>query len=139
VRPLKLSIIIPAYNERYTIRECVKRVLNAELPENIVRELIIVDDHSNDGTWEIIQDLAKLHNNIKTTRQKTNQGKGAAIKKAVDEISGDIVIIQDADLEYNPDDYKKLIKPIVNGDADVVYGSRFGFLRLGVCCISNTH
>ncbi len=127
---MKLSIIIPAYNERYTIRECLKRVLNADLPENMARELIIVDDHSDDGTWEIIQDLAKLHDNIKIIRQKTNQGKGAAIKRAVDEISGDIALIQDADLEYNPDDYKKLIKPILNGDADVVYGSRFGFSEM---------
>ncbi|MBU4420677.1 MAG: glycosyltransferase [Proteobacteria bacterium] len=127
---MKLSIIIPAYNERYTIRECVNRVLNAELPENIARELIIVDDHSDDGTWEIIQDLAKPHNNIKIFRHETNQGKGTAIRRAVDEVTGDIVIIQDADLEYNPEDYKKLIKPILNGDADVVYGSRFGFSEM---------
>lgn len=124
---MKLSIIIPAYNERYTIRECVNRVLKTSLPENVSRELIIIDDHSNDGTWEIIQDLAESYENIKIFRQNVNQGKGAAIKRAVDEMSGDIVIIQDADLEYNPDDYKKLIKPIVNGDADVVYGSRFRY------------
>ena len=127
---MKLSIIIPAYNERYTIRECVNRVLNAELPENIVRELIIVDDCSDDGTWETIQDLAKLHDNIKIIRHEKNQGKGAAIKRAVDEVSGDIVVIQDADLEYHPDNYYKLIKPILNGDADVVYGSRFGFSEM---------
>ncbi|HUV51116.1 MAG TPA: glycosyltransferase [Anaerolineae bacterium] len=127
---MKLSIIIPAYNERYTIRECVKRVLNAELPENMTRELIIVDDCSDDGTWEIIRDSVKPHDNIKIIRQKTNQGKGAAIKKAVDEVSGDIVIIQDADLEYHPDNYYKLIKPVLNGDADVVYGSRFGFSEI---------
>ena len=124
---MKLSIIIPAYNERYTIKECVNRVLKAELPEDITRELIIVDDHSNDGTWEIIQDLAKLHDNIKIFRQDINQGKGTAIRRAVDEISGDIVIMQDADLEYHPNNYYKLIKPILNGDADVVYGSRFRY------------
>jgi len=127
---MKLSIIIPAYNERYTIRECVNRVLKAELPEDIARDLIIVDDHSDDGTWEIIQDLAAAFDNIKIFRQDINQGKGAAIKRAVDEVTGDIVIIQDADLEYNPEDYKKLIKPILNGDADVVYGSRFGFSEM---------
>ncbi|MBW2594474.1 MAG: glycosyltransferase [Deltaproteobacteria bacterium] len=127
---MKLSIIMPVYNERYTIRECINRVLNAELPENTTRELIIVDDHSDDGTWEIIQDLAKLHDNITILRQEKNQGKGTAIKRAVDEISGDIVIIQDADLEYSPDEYKKLIRPILNGDADVVYGSRFGFSEM---------
>jgi len=127
---MKLSIIIPAYNERYTIKECVSRVLNAELPEDIVRELIIVDDHSDDGTWEIIQDLAASFDNIKIFRQEINQGKGAAIKRAVDEVSGDIALIQDADLEYHPDNYYKLIKPILNGDADVVYGSRFGFSEI---------
>ena len=127
---MKLSIIIPAYNERYTIRECVNRVLNADLPENMTQELIIVDDHSNDGTWEIIQDLAASFDNIKIFRQEINQGKGAAIKRAVDEISGDIALIQDADLEYSPKDYNKLIKPILNGDADVVYGSRFGFSEM---------
>ncbi|MFH1641352.1 MAG: glycosyltransferase [Nanoarchaeota archaeon] len=127
---MKLSIIIPAYNERYTIRECVNRALKAELPENIARELMIVDDHSDDGTWEIIQDLAAAFDNIKIFRQDINQGKGAAIKRAVDEVTGDIVIIQDADLEYNPEDYKKLIKPILNGDADVVYGSRFAFSEM---------
>ena len=127
---MKLSIIIPAYNERYTIRECVNRVLNAELPEDIVRELIIVDDHSDDGTWEIIQDLAESYNNIKIFRQDINQGKGRAIKRAVEEVSGDIVVIQDADLEYHPNNYYKLIKPILNGDADVVYGSRFGFSEM---------
>ncbi|MCJ7615793.1 MAG: glycosyltransferase, partial [Desulfobacterales bacterium] len=127
---MKLSIIIPAYNERYTIRECVNRALKAELPEDIARDLIIVDDHSDDGTWEIIQELAAAFDNIKIFRQEINQGKGAAIKRAVDEVTGDIVIIQDADLEYNPEDYKKLIKPILNGDADVVYGSRFGFSEM---------
>jgi len=124
---MKLSIIMPAYNERYTIRECVKRVFEANLPENVSRELIIVDDHSDDGTWEIIQDLAVSYENIKILRQDVNQGKGMAIKRAVDEISGDMVLIQDADLEYNPNDYYKLIKPILNGDADVVYGSRFSY------------
>lgn len=127
---MKLSIIIPAYNERYTIRKCVNRVLKAELPEDIVRELIIVDDCSDDGTWEIIQDLAESYNDIKIFRQNVNQGKGMAIKRAVDEVSGDIALIQDADLEYHPDNYYKLIKPILNGDADVVYGSRFGFSEM---------
>ena len=124
---MKLSIIMPAYNERYTIRECVKRVFEANLPQNVSRELIIVDDHSDDGTWEIIQDLSLSYENVKTLRQEVNQGKGVAIKRAVDEISGDIVLIQDADLEYNPDDYYRLMKPILNGDADVVYGSRFSY------------
>ena len=127
---MKLSIIIPAYNECYTIRECVNRVLKAGLPENVSRELIIIDDHSDDGTWEIIQDLAGSYKDIKIFRQDVNQGKGAAIKRAVDEVTGDIVIIQDADLEYHPDNYYKLIKPILNGDADVVYGSRFGFSEM---------
>ena len=73
---MKLSIIMPAYNERYTIRECVRRVFEAKLPENVSRELIIVDDHSDDGTWEIIQDLAISYENVNIIRQEVNQGKG---------------------------------------------------------------
>lgn len=124
---MKLSVIIPVYNERYTIRECVEKVLGVNLPKNISLELIIVDDHSKDGSWEIIQDISKNHKNIKAFRQKKNQGKGMALRRAIDEMTGDIAIIQDADLEYNPEEYKKLIKPILDGVADVVYGSRFGY------------
>jgi glycosyltransferase involved in cell wall biosynthesis len=124
---MKLSIIIPAYNERQTIGECIMRILKTNLPEDITRELIIIDDCSMDGTWEIIQNLSKSYENVKSFRQKVNQGKGMAIRRALDEVTGDIVIIQDADLEYSPNDYEKLIKPILDGDADVVYGSRFGY------------
>jgi glycosyltransferase involved in cell wall biosynthesis len=122
---MKLSIIMPAYNERHTIVECVRRVFKANLPEDISRELIIVDDFSTDGTWEIVQNLAHSYENLKIFRQKANQGKGMALRRALDEVTGDIVLIQDADLEYNPNDYEKLIKPILDGEADVVYGSRF--------------
>jgi len=124
---MRLSIIMPAYNERYTLCECVHRVFDARLPEGVTRELIIVDDCSTDGTLDIALDLAKAHEYVTVLRQEVNQGKGMAIRRALEVVTGDIVLIQDADLEYSPDNYARLIKPIVNGDADVVYGSRFGF------------
>ena len=116
---MKLSIIIPAYNEAKTIAELVKRV--EEVP--LEKEIIIVDDASSDGTKEIIEDLPGK--NIKKLFQQKNQGKGAAIKSALTQVSGDIVIIQDADLEYHPDEYPLLVKPIIKDRADVVFGSRF--------------
>lgn len=124
---MRLSVIMPAYNERHTIRECVRRVFDAGLPKHITRELIIVDDCSTDGTLEIALDLARTNEHITVLRQEVNQGKGTAIRRGVEAATGDIVLIQDADLEYNPNDYERLIRPILKGDADVVYGSRFGY------------
>lgn len=116
---MKLSIIIPVYNEKKTILELIKKV--KEVSVNLEKEIIIVDDCSTDGTTEL---LSKLKD-VKVIFHKTNQGKGAAIKTALKHITGDIILIQDADLEYEPKDYPQLIKPILEGKTKVVYGSRF--------------
>ncbi|HBL15550.1 MAG TPA: glycosyl transferase, partial [Elusimicrobia bacterium] len=116
---------MPAYNERYFVRECVRRVLAAELPPGLERELIIVDDASTDGTGEILAEIAGQEGAIRLLRHERNQGKGASIRTAVAAADGDILLIQDADLEYDPRDYKALLAPILDGEADAVYGSRF--------------
>ena len=122
----KLSILIPAYNERFTIREIVSLVLAQALPGGLERELVIVDDGSTDGTREILEELRQAHpEHIRLHFHETNQGKGAAIRTAIELATGDLCIIQDADLEYDPADYPRLLRPLLAGDADVVYGSRF--------------
>jgi glycosyltransferase involved in cell wall biosynthesis len=118
-KPIILSIIIPAYNEEKTILEIIQRVKAAE-PRDLSKEIVVVDNGSDDGTFE----KAKGAGGIKVFREM-ERGKGAALRKGFNEATGDIIIIQDADLEYNPKDYKKLLKPILDGRADVVYGSRF--------------
>ena len=115
----KLSIVIPVYNEKSTIDEIVKRVQNVEYE----KEIIIVDDCSSDGTRDKIDKISG--NNIKKLFHEKNKGKGASLRTGFQHATGDIVIIQDADLEYNPNEYSNLIEPIVDGRADVVYGSRF--------------
>jgi glycosyltransferase involved in cell wall biosynthesis len=119
----KLSVLMPVYNECWTLREIVARVLAAPLDVEI--ELIIVDDASTDGSWEVIQDLAAGDPRIKPFRHPHNRGKGAAIRTAIPHISGEASIIQDADLEYDPQEYGLLLAPIVEGKADAVVGSRF--------------
>lgn len=119
---MKLSIIIPVFNEKNTILEILNRVEKAELPNNLEKEIIIIDDFSIDGTREL---LKGLENKYKIIYQEKNFGKGAAVKRGFKEASGDIILIQDADLEYNPEEYKKLLGPILKGEASVVYGSRF--------------
>ena len=119
---MRLSIIIPCYNESATVLEIVNKILN--LKYNIEKEVILVDDFSDDGTKEIIRKNFLNHKDIRVIFHDKNSGKGAAIKTAKKFISGDIIIIQDADLEYDPNDYKKLIDPIINNETKVVYGSR---------------
>lgn len=121
-----VSVLIPVFNERYFIEQLIQQVLDAPLPTEMSRELIIVDDCSEDGTWEILGRLqASKPGSLRLFRHENNQGKGAAIQTAIQHATGDICLIQDADLEYDPRDYESLLLPIINGDADVVYGSRF--------------
>jgi glycosyltransferase involved in cell wall biosynthesis len=121
-----LSILIPAYNERRTLESLVAEVLNAGLPEGMERELVIVNDCSTDGTGELLDAVAARHPGvIRAFHQPFNQGKGAAITRALKEARGDICIIQDADMEYDPGEYPRILRPILDGNADVVYGSRF--------------
>ena len=117
---MKISIVIPVYNETRTIREIIRRVKDVDLD----KELIIVDDYSTDGTREILRGISGSPD-MQILFHDRNMGKGAALRTGFHHVSGDIVIIQDADLEYNPVDYHKLIKPILDNRADVVYGSRF--------------
>ena len=117
---MKLSIVIPVYNEKNTIKEILKRVEAAPV-YNLDKEIIVVDDYSGDGTREILRSICQNHVLIFHDR---NRGKGAALRSGFARASGDILIIQDADLEYDPGDYPILVKPILDGRADVVYGSR---------------
>ncbi len=123
----KLSLIIPAYNEENTIQLILDRVFSVNLPAEISKEIIIVDDSSSDQTPNIIKKYmdAEAEKDIQYIRQETNQGKGAAIHQGIKAATGDYILIQDADLEYDPEEYNQLLKPILSGHADVVYGSRF--------------
>lgn len=124
MRYSKLSIVMPVYNEIKTIREIIDRVLSVDV--GMEKELIIVDDCSTDGTREFLKDLEG--SKIKGVRiffHDKNRGKGAALRTAFEHVTGDVTIIQDADLEYDPSDYPQLLKPIIAGECDVVYGSRF--------------
>lgn len=117
---MKVSVVIPVYNERQTIREIVQRVLDTGL----IYEVIIVDDGSTDGTREILKELENLPP-IRVILHQANAGKGAAVRTGIRNAHGDVIIIQDADLEYDPREYPKLLRPIEEGIAEVVYGSRF--------------
>ena len=115
-----ISVVIPVYNEVNTIKEIVRRVQAVDL----VKEIIIVDDASTDDTKDVLNEL-KDGKRVTVFFHQSNQGKGAALRTAFQHVKGEIVIIQDADLEYDPQEYSKLIKPIIEGKADAVYGSRF--------------
>lgn len=115
----KVSVIIPVYNEKNTVLEMVRQVKSVDFP----KEIVIVDDHSTDGTQDLLKNMKDAE--VKAIFHPKNMGKGAAIRTAIGHVSGDIVLIQDADLEYSPKDYPALLDPILSGKADVVYGSRF--------------
>ena len=128
----QLSVVVPVFNERKTMAEILDRVARAPLPETInALDVIAVDDCSTDGTWEVLENWTPPDRGdnrrveVQRLRHQKNRGKGAALRTAFAAVKGDVVIIQDADLEYDPDDYPKLLQPILGGLADVVYGSRF--------------
>jgi len=122
-----LSIIIPAYNEEKTLVYILDKVISVVLIHDVQKEIIIVNDCSKDATLEIAKEYIQNHpnDNIRLIEQTVNSGKGAAIHKGIELASGDLIIVQDADLEYDPNEYNVLLKPILDGFADVVYGSRF--------------
>jgi glycosyltransferase involved in cell wall biosynthesis len=119
----KVSIVIPCFNEVNTIGSILKKVLDVKLP--LDKEIIIIDDFSTDGTREYLKSIEGKNNLVKIIYHAENRGKGAALRAGFKIASGDIILIQDADLEYDPDDYPKLLQPIIEERADVVYGSRF--------------
>ena len=123
---MKISIVVPVYNEARTIEEIIRKAVDAVWKLGLEAELIVVDDASTDGTADIVERLGgQFRVPLRMVRQVQNQGKGAALKQGFQVAQGDIVLIQDADLEYDPSDYGTLLQPIINGKADVVFGSRF--------------
>jgi len=122
-----LSLIIPCYNEEASIQTVLERICHISIHRGLEKEMIIVDDGSTDKTFQVICHFAEQYPQfrVRILQHEKNRGKGACIRTAIPETSGDIILIQDADLEYNPADYNKLIEPIFEGHADVVYGSRF--------------
>jgi glycosyltransferase involved in cell wall biosynthesis len=123
-KPQKLSILVPVYNEKRWVEELLRRVLAADC-SGLAREIVVVDDCSTDGTSDILRAQARQHPEIQLFHQPVNQGKGAALRRAIQEARGDVILIQDADLEYDPRDYPVLLNPILEDRADVVFGSRF--------------
>ena len=123
----KLSIIIPAYNEEKTIHLLLEKIKTVQLPNNIEKEIIIINDCSKDDTKGAVQNFIHLNNqlNIQYFEHENNKGKGSALHTGIKNATGEYLIIQDADLEYDPNEYVDLLKPVINGFADVVYGSRF--------------
>src|ERR1017187_2987256 len=122
---MKLSILIPVYNERTVVERSIAQVISAPLPEQMERELVIVDDRSTDGTWDILTRLAETVPSIRLFRHEVNQGKGAAVRTAIQQACGDFCLVQDADLEYDPSEYPRLLRPLLDGHADAVFGSRY--------------
>src|SRR5690348_8336631 len=122
---MKLSILMPVYNERTVVERCLSLVLAAPLPETMDREVVIVDDCSTDGTYPILERLAQSFPQIQLYRHERNSGKGAAVRTAIGKATGDFSLIQDADLEYDPAEYPRLLRPLLDGHADAVFGSRY--------------
>jgi glycosyltransferase involved in cell wall biosynthesis len=120
---MKLSVVIPVYNEKDTVEDLIRKVLDVDA--GVDKELVIVDDCSSDGTKAVLEELKGKYSDHKFLFHDENQGKGAALRTGFAATTGDIVVIQDADLEYDPNDFKALLGPILDGHADVVYGSRF--------------
>ena len=121
---MKLSVIIPAYNEEFTISRVIEAVKAVDLPAGVAREILVVDDGSTDGTLHALS-LFSSDPSVRIIKQPLNKGKTAAIRRGLEAVSGDLVVIQDADLEYDPTEYPAMLAPIIEGRADIVYGSRF--------------
>jgi glycosyltransferase involved in cell wall biosynthesis len=122
---MKLSILIPVYNERSVVERSIGQVLAAPVPEDMERELVVVDDCSTDGTFAILERMAAAHGEIRLFKHAQNAGKGAAVRTAIQHATGDFSLIQDADLEYDPNEYPQLLRPLLDGHADAVFGSRY--------------
>ncbi len=122
---VKLSVVVPVYNERYLVRELLRRVLAVEDPSLAALEVLVVDDGSTDGTRQVLRELAAAEPRLRYFEHARNQGKGSAIRTGIAAATGDVILFQDADLEYDPRDYPRLVRPILEDGADVVYGSRF--------------
>jgi glycosyltransferase involved in cell wall biosynthesis len=120
---MKLSVLMPIYNELQTLEAIVQRVFTSPITLEI--EIVAVDDASTDGSWELLQQLSIADPRLRAIRQPQNSGKGAAIRTAIRHMTGDVAVVQDADLEYDPHEFPLLLQPIIDGKADAVYGSRF--------------
>jgi len=120
-----LSVVIPVYNELKYLERVIERVERAKIPDGLERQILCVDDCSTDGTTELLRSLAAQRPHLRVLYHQQNRGKGAAIRTGFEQATGDIVLVQDADLEYDPAEYPRLLTPILDGRADVVYGSRF--------------
>jgi glycosyltransferase involved in cell wall biosynthesis len=119
----KLSVVVPVYNERNTLVEVVRRMRSVQLPDGVDREIIVVDDGSTDGTRDVLRQLGD--STVRVVLHPTNRGKGAALRTGFEHATGEYVLVQDADLEYDPEDWPRLVNPVLQGKARVVYGSRF--------------
>jgi glycosyltransferase involved in cell wall biosynthesis len=122
---MKLSIVVPVYNERALLPTVVERVTEVALPDGLDREVVLVDDRSTDGSREWLEGLARERPDVIVRFHEVNRGKGAALRTGFAEARGDVIVVQDADLEYDPQEYARLLQPILDGRADVVFGTRF--------------